>query len=145
MPKRIDWNPGAERYFKKSFDEDAQDVLRSALDDIAEGQTIDPESGVRDDRHGKPMPGQVRKLKWDDENNRTWRVVYIREYEEAIYVVNAYQKQSKRGSQEPKENLEASAVRLKWAEAKHAAYLKQKAEEEKAKQLGGKAKKGGKR
>lgn len=144
MAKPIEWNPGAKRDFEKTFDGDGQDVFRSALDDIAEGYELEPEAGVRDDRHGKPMPGQVRKLKWDDERNRTWRVVYIREYEEAIYVVNAYQKQSHRGSEEPKENVDATKIRLKWSEAKHEAYLKKKADEEKAKK-GQAAKKGGKR
>lgn len=144
MAKPIEWNPGAKRDFEKTFDEDGQDVFRSVLDDVAEGHSIEPDSGVKDDRHGHPMPGHVRKLKWDDDNNSTWRVVYVQEYDEAIYVINAYQKKSKRGSQEPKENLQATETRLKWAEARHAAYLKKKAEEEKSKKGQG-PKKGGKR
>lgn len=144
MAKKIVWTSGAQRDFEKTFDEDGQDVFRSALDDIAEGHELDPESGVRDDRHGQPLPRKVRKLKWSDDSNRTWRVVYIREYEEAIYVVNAYQKQSHRGSEEPKENVETTNSRLKLVEAMHAAHLKKKAEEEKAKK-GQAPKKGGKR
>ncbi|MNS17491.1 hypothetical protein D3C72_491670 [compost metagenome] len=124
MAKRIEWNNGAERDFEKTFDEDAQDVFITALGDIAEGHTLMPESGVHDDRHGHPLGNHVRKLKWSDDNGSTWRVVYIREYEEAIYVINAYQKKSKRGSQEPQENLNTTKIRLKWAEAEHDAHMK---------------------
>ncbi len=133
MAKKLEWNNGALRDFRKTFDEDGQDVFIDALADIAEGRELLPESGVEDDRHGQPFSGQVRKLKWSDDNGSTWRVVYIREYEEAIYVVNAYQKKSKRGSQEPQENVNTTKIRLKWAEGEHAAYLKARAEEEKMK------------
>lgn len=88
-----------------------------------------------DDRHGHPLGNHVRKLKWSHDNGSTWRVVYVREYEEAIYVVNAYQKKSKRGSQEPRENLEATKVRLKWAEAEHALHLRNQAEAKKGRAI----------
>lgn len=130
MAKRIEWNNGAKRDFEKTLDEDAQDVFIDALGDIAEGYTLLPESGVDDDRHGHPLGSHVRKLKWSDDNGSTWRVVYIREYEEAIYVINAYQKKSKRGSQEPQENLNTTKIRLKWAEAAHADYIRTKLEAE---------------
>lgn len=101
MTKQIVWNRGAERDFRKTFD---------------------------DDRHGHPLGSHVRKLRWWDDNGSTWRVVYVREYEEAICFVNAYQKKSKRGSRESMENLEATKIRLKWVEAEHAAYVHKKAE-----------------
>lgn len=132
MTKPIIWNNGADRNFKKKFDEDGQDVFNFALSEIAEGKELLPESGIDDDRHGHPFGNHVRKLKWDDDNNSTWRVVYVREYEEAIYVVNAYQKKSKKGSAEPKENVEATKTRLTWAEGEHEKHLKKKAAEEKA-------------
>ena len=131
--KTIDWNPGAKRDFVKTLDEDGQDVFNDALYDIADGVTLVPEAGVDDDRHGHPFGNQVRKLKWSDDNGSTWRVVYIREYEEAVYVINAYQKKSKQGAKEPRENILTTQARLKWAEAKHEAYLKRLAEEAKTK------------
>ena len=99
MAKSIHWNNGAKRGFEKQFDEDAQDVFTLALDDIAKGL----EPAIDDARHGAPLPSKVRKLKWNDDNNSTWRVVYLREYEEAIYVINAYQK--KKAEQDKKGHI----------------------------------------
>lgn len=103
------------------------------------------EGGVDEAPHGHPFGGRVRKLKWSDDNGSTWRFVYVREYEEALYVINAYQKKSKSGSKEPQENLNTTKVRLRWAEDQHAARLAKEAAEEKAKQGGqGPKRRGGK-
>jgi len=77
--------------------------------------------------HGHPFDGDVWKLKIKDRAG-TYRVVYFRAYREAIYVVNAYQKRSHKGSEEPQEKIVSTRVRLKWADAEHDEYIKAEAE-----------------
>jgi phage-related protein len=49
----------------------------------------------------------------------TWRVVYTVRFAEAVYVLHAFQKKSKRGIATPKEQLELIRRRLAEAERLH--------------------------
>ena len=49
----------------------------------------------------------------------TWRAVYTVRYAEAVYVLHAFQKKSKRGIATPKKELELIRQRLSEAERLH--------------------------
>ena len=132
--RKVRWNDGAEREYEKGFSETLRDKIDLALLEIAAGDDPD-EPKITLSPHGQPFDNDVWKLKIKDRAG-TYRVVYFRAYREAIYVVNAYQKKSHKGSEEPQEKIKSTRSRLKWAEAEHEAYLEEQAE---------KAKKGGSR
>jgi phage-related protein len=49
----------------------------------------------------------------EDEVGGTYRCIYTVKFKEAIYVLHAYQKKSKKGSETPKEEVEIIKERLK--------------------------------
>lgn len=49
----------------------------------------------------------------EDEIGGTYRCIYTVKFKEAIYVLHAFQKKSKRGAETPKEELEVIKERLK--------------------------------
>ena len=53
------------------------------------------------------------------------RVFYVAKFEEAVYVLHAFQKKSKRGIATPKRDLELIRERLKWAERLHTGKTKE--------------------
>ena len=145
MTRDIIWHSTAERAFKEEFSDDLQDVFYLALKEVAAKKP----PAIADTPHGEPFGPGVWKLKAKDRAGQ-WRVIYVRGYEEAIYVVNAYHKKSPSGgSEESPKDIKNTRERLYWAEFEHKVYLAEKAEREtadkaKAKQEG-KGKKGGKR
>lgn len=60
----------------------------------------------------------------EDEISGTYRAVYTVKFKEAIYVLHAFQKKSKKGRETPKEEMEIVKTRLKIAEHKHKEWLK---------------------
>lgn len=125
--REVVWNKGAERDFEKAFSLNLQGEVELALAEIAAGEGLD-NPYLELSPHGHPFGNDVWKLKLKSRAG-TFRVVYVRDCPEALYVVNAYQKKSKRGSEEPQEHVATTRIRLKWTEAKHQAYLKAKAEQ----------------
>jgi phage-related protein len=55
----------------------------------------------------------------DDFDGDTYRAVYTVQFERAVYVLHAFQKKSKRGSETPKSHIDLVKLRLKQAEADH--------------------------
>lgn len=55
----------------------------------------------------------------DDFDSDTYRAVYTVQFERAVYVLHAFQKKSKRGSETPKSHIDLVKLRLKQAEADH--------------------------
>ena len=55
----------------------------------------------------------------DDYDGDTYRTVYTVRFSDAIYVLHAFQKRSKRGSETPKPDIELVKARLKTAERLH--------------------------
>jgi phage-related protein len=55
----------------------------------------------------------------DDYDGDTYRTVYTVRFSDAIYVLHAFQKKSKRGSETPKPDIELVKTRLKTAERLH--------------------------
>jgi phage-related protein len=60
----------------------------------------------------------------EDDAAGTYRAVYTVKFKEAIYVLHAFQKKSKKGKETPKEEMEIVKTRLKIAEHKHKEWLK---------------------
>jgi phage-related protein len=60
----------------------------------------------------------------DDYDGNTYRAVYTVKYEEAVYVLHAFQKKSKSGYATPKLVLDLIRGRLRAAETRHAELLK---------------------
>jgi Phage-related protein len=56
----------------------------------------------------------------DDFEGDTYRAVYTVRFQEAVYVLHAFKKKSKRGSETPKRDIELIRRRLRDAEADHA-------------------------
>ena len=58
----------------------------------------------------------------DDEDGDTYRAVYTVRFAGVIYVLHAFQKKSKKGSETPKRDIELIKARLKLAEAHYREY-----------------------
>jgi phage-related protein len=74
------------------------------------------------DPAAKPLKGfggaSVLEIVAKDESG-TWRTVYTVRYAEAVYVLHAFQKKSKRGIATPKQELDLIKRRLAEAERLH--------------------------
>jgi phage-related protein len=65
-----------------------------------------------------------------DDRGNTYRAVYTVKFAHAVYVLHAFQKKSKRGSETPKPDMNLIRERLKRAQQHHeATYLSQKKEQ----------------
>jgi len=101
----ISWVKGARKTFE-TFPEGAREQILQALDIAAEGRTADT---------AKPMKGlgagvfevAVRHKK------DAYRVVYVVQLGDEIWVVHAFQKKSKAGIATPKEEIDVVRERLK--------------------------------
>ena len=101
----ISWVKSARKAFE-AFPEGARDRILQALDIAAEGRTADT---------AKPMKGlgagvfevAVRYKK------DAYRVVYVVQLGDEIWVVHAFQKKSKAGIATPKEEIDVVRERLK--------------------------------
>lgn len=74
------------------------------------------------DPAAKPLRGfggaSVLEIVAEDERG-TWRAVYTVRFAEAVYVLHAFQKKSKRGIATPKQDIELIKRRLSEAERLH--------------------------
>jgi phage-related protein len=61
----------------------------------------------------------------EDYDGAAYRVVYVLRFEEAVYVLHAFQKKSKRGIATPKGDLDLVRRRLRDAETYHAEWLEE--------------------
>jgi phage-related protein len=57
----------------------------------------------------------------EDFDGDTYRAVYTVRFDEAVYVLNAFQKKSRRGTETPKREIDLVRRRLRVAEALHGA------------------------
>lgn len=97
----------------KSFPDDVQDAIGYALNTVQEGgKPLDafPFSG------DKTLKG-VMEIK-DDHDGNTYRAVYIAKLKARIYVLDCFQKKSKKGISTPKPDIERIRSRLKQAKIK---------------------------
>lgn len=99
--KRIEWVGNSLKELK-SFSDAAQDDAGYELYKIQQG--LEP-------KDWKPMSGigpGVREIRIHVDNE--YRIIYVAKFEEAIYVLHAFQKKSQ---QTPKLNFELSKTRFK--------------------------------
>lgn len=60
----------------------------------------------------------------EDYDGDTYRAVYTVKFAGAVYVIHAFQKKSRRGSETPKSDLDLIKQRLKKVEEQHAENIK---------------------
>lgn len=102
---------GSTRKDLRSFPRDVRREMGLALYAAQQGET---------DPAAKPLKGfsgaAVIEIASDYKSD-TWRAVYTVRFKEAIYVLHAFQKKSKRGIATPKSEM--AVIRLRLAEAEH--------------------------
>ena len=117
----ITFNRGA----KRSFDElptAIQVAFIASLRVVAAGEVP---------IHAKALKGfgsaDVLELRENDRAG-TYRVVYTVRFEEAVYVLHAFQKKSKTGIKTDQQTIELIRRRLKWAEDGHNEWIARRQE-----------------
>jgi phage-related protein len=109
---------GSSKSDLREFPEDVQDAMGYALHQAQIGEKH---------RDAKPLRGfagaGVLEVV-EDYDRDTYRAVYTVKFAGAVYVVHAFQKKSKRGSETPKPDIDLIKQRLKRAEEQHAENIK---------------------
>jgi len=104
---------GSSRRDLRGFPREVRRELGQALYAAQQGET---------DPSAKPLRGfgggSVLEIVVDQQGG-TWRAVYTVRYREAIYVLHAFQKKSKRGIATPKKDIDLIRRRLAEAERLH--------------------------
>ena len=104
---------GSSRKDLRAFPRLARREMGMALYAAQQGET---------DPAAKPLKGfggaQVLEIVAEDRGG-TWRAAYTVRYAEAVYVLHAFQKKSKRGIATPKQDLDLIKRRLAEAERRH--------------------------
>lgn len=93
----------------KEFPEEVQDSIGYALQQVQEGLM------PRNAKHLKGFKPTVMEIVADYDTN-TYRAVYTIKIGEVIYILDCFQKKSKRGIKTPKQELELIKQRLNEAE-----------------------------
>ena len=116
--KVIEWIASAKKDLK-AMPEEVQDDLGYALDLAQHGLQAD---------YAKPMKGDLRdvlEIVADNERgDSTFRAAYTAKIGDVIYVLDAFQKKSKKGAETPKRDLDRIRDRLKQAREHHAQQQK---------------------
>ena len=104
---------GSSRRNLRGFPREVRREIGQALFTAQQGET---------DPSAKPLRGfgggAVLEIVADQEGG-TWRAVYTVRFREAIYVLHAFQKKSKRGIATPKKDIDLIRQRLAEAERLH--------------------------
>lgn len=111
---------GSSKRDLKEFPEEVKDVMGHALDIAQWG---------RKHQDAKPLTGfggaSILEVV-EDHDGDTYRAVYTVRFADAVYVLHAFQKKSKKGIATPKSDIELIKSRLKKAEEHHAEWKKQR-------------------
>jgi len=117
--KPVRWIGPAHRDWK-NFPADVQDVMGHALYLAQLGKKAG---------NAKPLKGfkgaGVLEI-FDDFESSTWRAIYTVQFKEAIYVLHAFQKKSRKGISTPKADIRLVEQRLKQAKDHYEANSNQK-------------------
>lgn len=109
---------GSSRSDLREFPEDVQDTVGYALYQAQVGEKH---------KDAKPLRGfggaSVLEVV-EDYDGDTYRAVYTVKFAGAVYVVHAFQKKSRRGSETPKPDMDLVRLRLRAAEEQHAENIK---------------------
>jgi phage-related protein len=100
--KPLKWVGSSKKDFIK-FPENVQDAMGFALYQAQKG-----EKHV----HAKPLKGLGAMEIVENDRSGTYRVIYIVEMKEAIYVLHAFQKKSKSGIATPLQEINLAKKRL---------------------------------
>jgi phage-related protein len=110
---------GTSRDDLRDFPEDVKNVMGYAL--------YEAQSGGKH-RNAKPLKGfgsaSILEIV-DDFDGDTYRAVYTVKFKDAVYVLHAFQKKSKKGIQTPAGDIELIKTRLKQAQDRHSKWLKE--------------------
>lgn len=122
-PKPVFWMASSRRDMRR-FPKGVRQTFGQALFDAQTG-------GKHPD--AKPLKGfkgaGVLEVVEDDDGS-TYRAVYTVKFAGVVYVLHAFQKKSKRGSQTPSEEMEKVKTRLKEAEKDYAEWSEQQKRKE---------------
>lgn len=118
--KLFDFVSEAAKREYKDLPEDIQDVFGFALYQVQEGKRPSI---------AKNYSGSIEELKETDDQNKTYRAVYVANLEPCVYVLYSFTKKSHQGSKTDKHDQDMIAQRYKEAQVKHAEYLRSKKEE----------------
>jgi phage-related protein len=99
----------------RAFPDEVRRVMGFAINDAQDGEEHPRAKALRG------FGGRSVLEVVDDEDGDTYRAVYTVRFAGVIYILHAFQKKSKRGSETPKHDIEVIQARLKTAEAH---YLK---------------------
>ena len=109
-PVQLEWAAGTRKQMR-DLPEDVQDVFGSALLDVEYGDVPD---GARP--YGEGLPSEILKLA-EDHDGDTYRCAYTVAFEGVAYVLDVFQKKSKRGIATPQADKERVLARYKAAKA----------------------------
>lgn len=108
---------GSSRRALRGFPREVRREIGHALFAAQRGET-DPAAKPLSGFGGGSVLGIVA-----DQAGGTWRAVYTVRYREAIYVLHAFQKKSKKGIKTPRSENELIKLRLKRAGEEHTRWL----------------------
>jgi phage-related protein len=101
---------GSSRDDLRAFPDEVRRVMGVAINDAQNGEEHPRAKALRG------FGGRSVQVV-DDEDGDTYRAVYTVRFAGVIYVLHAFQKKSKKGSETPKRDIELIKARLKVAEA----------------------------
>ena len=108
---------GSSQADLRKFPSDVKDVMGYALFEAQNGDKH---------RNAKPLKGfggaSVLEVV-DDFDGDTFRAVYTVKFADAVYVLHAFQKKSRKGKQTPKQDIELVKNRLREAQQHHKTWL----------------------
>jgi phage-related protein len=108
----VAWVGSSKRDFR-AFPDEVQDVMGFALYRTQTGQWHESMKPLK----GFGGSGVVELV--ESHQGDAYRAVYTVRFEEAVYVLHAFQKKSKSGIKTPQQDIEMIKSRLKLAEASH--------------------------
>lgn len=114
--KPVAWIGSSKKDLKK-FPEIVQESIGDAIQEVQYGRkplSAKPLSGF----HGAGVLEII-----DNHDGDTYRAVYTVRFAEVIYVLHAFQKESRHGIQTPKQEMELVHIRLRAAETAYQEWL----------------------
>lgn len=115
--KPLDFVASAVKRAYKEFPEDVQDDFGFALFQVQEGKRPNI---------AKTYAGNIEELREDDDQNRSYRVVYVASFEECVYVLHAFVKKASDGIKTSKRDQDLISERFEEARRRHADYMQKR-------------------
>ena len=112
---------GSSRNDLRGFPEDVKDVMGFALRQAQWGGKHPDAKPLK----GKAFTGSSVLEIVDDFDGDTYRAIYTVKFEDAVYVLHAFQKKSKKGKKTDKQDIDLVKSRLKDAESHYEGRLKE--------------------